>query len=128
VTSRGLPVRHSLLMSTNPVNTRANTATRAGRVRHGLGHKAPCSGRGSRTAADGPRPNTLQLNTEGLSADKISVIEQLAYKNKAFIIILQETHCTTADKLVIPNFSLAGSVLSSVSNSGRNFKTRVSGN
>ena len=25
---------------------------------------------------------------------------------------LQETHCTTADKLVIPNFSLAGSILS----------------
>ena len=37
---------------------------------------------------------------------------ELAYKNKAFIIALQETHCTTADKIVIPNFSLAGSVLS----------------
>jgi len=48
----------------------------------------------------------------GLTADKISVIEQLAYKNKAFIIVLQETHCTTADKLVIPNFALPGSVLS----------------
>jgi len=53
-----------------------------------------------------------QLNTEGLTANKISVIEQLACKNKAFLIVLQETHCTTADKLVIPNFSLAGSVLS----------------
>ena len=52
-----------------------------------------------------------QLNTEGLTSDKTSVIEQLAYKNKAFIIVLQETHCTTADMLVIPNFSLAGSVL-----------------
>ena len=52
------------------------------------------------------------MNTEGLTADKISVIEQLAYKNKAFIIVLRETHCTTADKLVIPNFSLAGSVQS----------------
>jgi len=37
--------------------------------------------------------------------------QQLTYKNKAFIIVLQETHCTTADKLVIPNFSLTGSVL-----------------
>jgi len=55
-----------------------------------------------------PRPNILQLNTEGLTANKISAIEQLAYKNKAFIVVLQETHCTTADKLVIPNFSLAG--------------------
>ena len=58
------------------------------------------------------RPNILQLNTEGLTADKISVIEQLAYKNKDFIIVLQETHCTTGDKLVIPNFSLDGSILS----------------
>jgi len=48
---------------------------------------------------------------EGLTADKISIIEQLAYENKAFIIVLQETHCTTADKLLISNFSLAGSVL-----------------
>jgi len=63
-------------------------------------------------AAHEPRPNILQLNTEGLTSNKISVIEQLAYKNKAFIIVLQENHCTTADKLVIPNFSLAGSVLS----------------
>ena len=47
-----------------------------------------------------------------LTADKISVIEQLAYKNKAFIIVLQETHCTFADKLAIPNFSQAGSILS----------------
>jgi len=36
----------------------------------------------------------------------------IAFKNKAFTIVLQETHCATADKLVIPNFSLAGSVLS----------------
>ena len=62
---------------------------------------------------DDPRPNTLKLlNTEGVTGDKITVIEQVACKNKAFIIVLQETHCTTADKLVIPNFSLAGSVLS----------------
>jgi len=49
---------------------------------------------------------------EGLTAHKISVIEELTYKNKAFIIALQETHRTTADKLVIASFSLAGSVLS----------------
>jgi len=56
-------------------------------------------------------PNILQMNNEGLTADKISVTEQLAYKKKAFIIVLHETHCITADKLVIPNFPLAGSVL-----------------
>jgi len=85
-----------------------STATRTGCARHGVGHKTLFSGRGSRNNAKDPRPNILQL-----IADKISVIEQLAYKNKAFIIVLQETHSTTADKLVIPNFSLAGSVLSS---------------
>jgi len=66
----------------------------------GVGHKTPFSGRGSRNASEGTRPNILQLNTEGLTVDKISIIVQLAYKNKAFIIVLQETHCTTPDKLV----------------------------
>jgi len=51
-----------------------------------------------------PRPSILQLNTEGITTNKISVIEQLAYKNKAFFIVLEQTHCTIAHKLVIPNF------------------------
>jgi len=56
----------------------------------------PSTRRGSRDAAeDDPRPSILQLNTEGLTANKICIIEQLAYKNKAFIIVLQETHCIT---------------------------------
>jgi len=54
----------------------------------------------------------LQLNTEALTVNKMSVTEQLAYMNKAFIIVLQETHCATTDKLVMSNFSLAGSVQS----------------
>ena len=100
-------------MSTKPVTTRATTANHAGCVRRGVGHNTSFSGPGSRNAAeDDPRPNILQLNTEGLTANKISVIEQLAYKNKVFIIVLQETHCTTADNLVIPTFSVVGSGLS----------------
>ena len=78
-----------------------------------MGQTTPLSGRGSRNAAEyDPWSNIIQLNTEGLTDNKISVIEQLAFKNKAFIIVLQETHCITADKLVIPNFSLAASILS----------------
>jgi len=108
-----LPVAAFLEMLTTSFTARAITSTCAGCVRRGMGHNVPFSGRGSRNAAeDNSRLNTLQLNTEGLTANKISVIEQLAYKNKAFIIVLQETHCTAADKLVIPDFSLAGSVLS----------------
>ena len=104
-----LPVAAFLEMLTKSITTRATTAIRAGCVWRGMGHNTPFSGRGSRNATeDDPPPNILQLNT----ANKISVIEQLAYKNKAFIIALEETYCTTADKLVIPNFSLAGSVLS----------------
>jgi len=85
--SRGPPVRHSLQMSTKPVTTRATTANRAGCVWNGVGHKTAFSR--SRNAAEDPGPNIFHLNTEGLTANKISVIEQLAYKNKAFIIVLQ---------------------------------------
>jgi len=84
-------------MLTKPVTTRATTATCAGYVQRGTGTGTPFSRRGSAPAAeDNPRPNILQLNTEGPTANKISVIEQLSYKNKAFIIVLQETHCTQA--------------------------------
>ena len=97
-----LSVAAFLELLTKSVNLRATAATRTGCVRHEVGHQTPFSGCGSKNAAEDLRPNLLQLNTEGLTADKISVIEQIACK----------THCTTADKLVIPNFSLAGSILS----------------
>ena len=83
-----LPVAAFLEMLNKSVNLRATAATRTGCVRHGVGHQTPFSGRGSRNAAEDLRPHILQLNTVRLSADKISVVEQLAYKNKAFIIVL----------------------------------------
>jgi len=102
-----------LEMLTKSDITRATTATCAGCVQGRMGHIMPFSGHGSRNAAkDDQRSNILHLNTEGLTEYKISVIEQLSFKNKAFIIIPQKTHCTTADKPVIPNFSLADSILS----------------
>jgi len=64
-----------------------------------------------RGSEDDRRPSILQLNTQRLTANKISGIEQLAYKNRTFVIVLQETHCTTADKQVIRNPSLAGPVV-----------------
>ena len=54
----------------------------------------------------------MQLNVEGLTPGKCSVIEHLAMKHEALVILLQETHCTNAEKLVIPNYTLAGSILS----------------
>ena len=100
----------SLKTPTKPVTTGATTTSRDGCVRHGL--DAPFSRRVNVPAAeDDRRPSIKQLNTMVLTANLISVIKKLAYKNKTIIIVLQETHCTTADKLVIPIFSLAGSIL-----------------
>ena len=39
---------------------------------------------------------------------KICVISQLGTRRRLLVILLQKTHCTTPDQLVIPNFTLAG--------------------
>jgi len=103
-----------LEISTKPVNMIATTANLTECVRHGVGRKNALFRVRQQKCCRRPmtQHTILQLNTRwaDVIADKISVIEQLAYKKKAFIIVLQETHCTTADKLVIPNFSLTRSV------------------
>ena len=58
------------------------------------------------------RPTILQLNIEGLTASKMNVLHYLALQFEALIILLQETHCTDAEKLVLSNYQLAGSSLS----------------
>ena len=58
------------------------------------------------------RPTIPQLNIEGLIASKINVLHHLAMQSEALVILLQETHCTDAEKLVLPNYQLAGSFLS----------------
>ena len=59
------------------------------------------------------RPTILQLNIKGLTASKMNVLHHLILQSKAFVILLQETHCTYAEKLVLPNYQLAGSSLTS---------------
>ena len=54
----------------------------------------------------------LQLNIEGLTASKMNVLHHLAMQSEALVILLQETHCTDAEKLVLPNYQRAGSSLS----------------
>ena len=54
------------------------------------------------------RPTILQLNIEGLTASKINVLHHLALQFEALVIQLQKTHCTDAEKLVLPNYQLAG--------------------
>ena len=48
-------------------------------------------------------PSILQLNIEGLTAGKMNVLHHLATRFEALVILLQETHCTSAEKLVQPN-------------------------
>ena len=50
------------------------------------------------------RPTILQLNIEGLTASKMNVLHHLAMQSEALVILLQETHCTDAEKLVLPNY------------------------
>ena len=54
----------------------------------------------------------LQLNIEGTTASKIGMVQRLANMTKALVILLQEMYCTCVDKLVIPNYALAGSISS----------------
>ena len=42
----------------------------------------------------------------------MNVLHHLAMQSEAFVILLQETHCTDAEKLVLPNYQLAGASLS----------------
>ena len=58
------------------------------------------------------KPTILQLNIKGLTAIKMNVLHYLAMQSDALVILLQETHCTDAEKLVLPNYQLAGSLLS----------------
>ena len=54
----------------------------------------------------------FQLNIKGLCASYITVIQYLALQFEAFVILLQETHCTNAKKLQIISFQLVWSSLS----------------
>ena len=42
----------------------------------------------------------------------MNVLHHLAMQSEALVILLQETHCTDAEKLVLPNYQLTGSSLS----------------
>ena len=58
------------------------------------------------------RPAVLKLNIEGLAASKMNVLHHLAVQYQVLVILFQKFHCTCADMLTIPGFTLAGSYLS----------------
>ena len=49
------------------------------------------------------RPTILQLNIEGLTASKMTVLHHLAVKHR-----LSLSYCTSAEALMLPGFALAG--------------------
>ena len=56
-----------------------------------------------------PTQNT-KADEEGLTASKFLLIEDLALFTKVLVILLQDTQCSSAYKLVIPNLTLSGSI------------------
>ena len=58
------------------------------------------------------RPAILQLNIEGLTASKISVLYHLAAQREALVILVQKTYCTSAQRLVLLDYQLPGFSLS----------------
>ena len=42
----------------------------------------------------------------------MNVLHHLAMQSEALVLLLQETHCTDAEKFVLPNYQLTGSSLS----------------
>ena len=65
-----------------------------------------------RTVNKFQRPSIFQLNIEGLTASKMSVLHHFAIQCEALVILLQETHCTSVETLVLPSYHLAGFSLS----------------
>ena len=70
------------------------------------GKKLPFSGH---IANKFQRSTILQLNIESLTASKMNILHYLALQSEALVILLQETHFTDAEKLVLPSYQLAGS-------------------
>ena len=54
------------------------------------------------------RPIILLLSIEDLTASKTNVLLHLAVQHDALVIPIQETHCTSSEKLKLPSFALAG--------------------
>ena len=54
------------------------------------------------------RIEILQLSIKSTTASKMSVVYHLVAQLEALVILLQETHCTSAQKLVLPDYQLAG--------------------
>ena len=55
-------------------------------------------------------PAIFQLNVEGLTRPKCEVIQKIAADNSIFVILLQETHASSNEKIKIYGYSLIDSI------------------
>ena len=55
-------------------------------------------------------PAILQLNVEGLTRPKCEVIQKIAADNSISVILLQETHASSNEKIKINSYSLIDSI------------------
>ena len=54
-----------------------------------------------------PKACHFSAEHRSLTASKMSVLYHLAAQRQALVILLQDTHCTSAQKLVLPDYQLA---------------------
>jgi len=69
---------------------------------------ASFSGRAALETVESHNLAILRLNIEGATPSKMIILEQLAKKNSATVVILQETHKEDPTILKIPGYVLAG--------------------
>ena len=55
-------------------------------------------------------PTILQFNFEGLTRPKCEVVQHIATKHSASVILLQETHTTSNNNIKVYDFSLIGAI------------------
>ena len=109
------PVLRACMTDRNQIcpNGRASTVTDV--LARPCKWQTPFSGRGDafkRIVNKFRRPAILQLNIDDLTASKMSVLYHFAAQREALVILLQETHCASAQRSVLLDYQLAGFSLS----------------
>ena len=72
----------------------------------------PCPRQAPSVGVIGDGISVLQLNIEGLTGAKVSVLERVIGEHKPSVVLLQETHVKDISRLKIPGYSLAASTRS----------------
>ena len=72
----------------------------------------PCSRQTPSVGVIGDGVSVLQLNIEGLTGAKVSVLERIIGEHKPSVVLVQETHVQDISRLKIPGCSSAASTRS----------------